>query len=278
MLLWFVKPDLWVLTLIVVLLSAGFQCLRFMQAKQIASGNLIVGIALLVIALGVPVLGPRLVPRYRNPNPHPILSGAGTGANPTINAAAESEKHFRVKPPSKSSPPLTRLRERVAWTRYLFVSYPETSSNIDADVVLESWGEVIRYLPRAAEIGLLAPFPNMWLASGANVGRWGKALSGLETLTMYLVMALALWGLWKRHDQLAIWFLVTIATLSVIVLGLVVANIGALYRIRYPFWVLLIIVGVDGALRLQTIKSWRQKTFRSKGKLAGKRFIGRDGR
>jgi hypothetical protein len=77
-------------------------------------------------------------------------------------------------------------------------------------------------------------------------------------LTMYLVMVLALWGLWKRCDQFAIWFLVTIATLSVFVLGLVVANIGALYPMRYPFWMLLIIAGVDGALRLQTTKSLRQ--------------------
>lgn len=251
MLLWFVKPDLWVLTLIVVLLSAGFQCLRFIRVKKIASGNLIVGIALLVIALGVPVLGPRLILPYRNLNPHPILPGAGTGANQVNNVAAEPDKPLRVKPPSKSSPPLTKLRERIAWARYLFVSYPGTSSNIDADVVLESWGEVIRYLPRAAQIGLLAPFPNMWLASGAQVSRLGRALSGLEMLTMYLVMALAVWGLWKRRDQLAIWFLVTIATLSVIVLGLVVANIGALYRMRYPFWMLLIIVGFEGALRLQ---------------------------
>ena len=249
MLLWFVRRDLWVLTLIMVLLSAAFLCFRFILAKQITSGNLIVGIALLVIALGVPVLGPRFILHYRNPDPHPVLPVTGIG-NQIINVA-EAEKHRRVKPPSKSSPPLTRLREQLAWARYLFVSYPGTSSNIDADVRLESWAEVIRYLPRAAEIGLFAPFPNMWFATGAQVGRLGRALSGVEMLTMYLLMVPALWGLWKRRDQLAIWFFVTIATLSVFVLGLVVANIGALYRMRYPFWMLLIIVGVDGALRIQ---------------------------
>lgn len=249
MLLWFVKPDLWALTLMVVLLSLVFQCLRFVQAKQIASGNLIGGIALLVIALGIPLLGPRLIRAYHNPSPHPFLTVTGSGANQQI-AAADPTKPLAVKGPSRSSDPLTRLRERITWTRYLFVNYPGTSSNIDADVRLESWGEVIRYLPRAAEIGLLAPFPNMWLASGAQVGRLGRMLSGLEMLMMCIVMVLGLWGLWKRRDQLAIWFLVTIATLSVIALGLVTANIGALYRMRYPFWILLIIVGVDSALRL----------------------------
>ena len=62
------------------------------------------------------------------------------------------------------------MRERITWALYLFANYPGSASNIDTDVRLESWREVIRYLPRAAEIGLLAPFPNMWLASGAQVG------------------------------------------------------------------------------------------------------------
>jgi hypothetical protein len=255
MLLWAVKPDLWALTLIVVLLSLLFQCLRSIQAKQIASGNLLGGLVLVVIALGVPVLGPRLIKPYSNPDPHPLLAGTGTGANQLDRAAAEPGKALPVKPPSRSSSRLTRLRERIAWARFLFVSYPGTGSNIDADVRLESWVEVIRYLPRAAEIGLLAPFPTMWLASGAQVARLGRMLSGLEMLMMYIVMVLVLWSLWKSSDQLASWFLVTIATLSVFLLGLVVPNVGALYRMRYPFWILLIIVGVDGALRLHATKN-----------------------
>ena len=33
-------------------------------------------------------------------------------------------------------------------------------------------------------------------------------------------------------------------------LGLVVNNIGALYRLRYPFWVMLVIVGAGGVTYL----------------------------
>ena len=259
LLLWVVKPDLWPLTLLVVVLSLLFQMLRSIRAKQIVSGNLIASLMLLIIALGLAVVGPRLIRRYRNPNPHPLLTVTETGVNQLLSVADEPGKALPVKPPSRSSPPLTRLRERIAWARYLFVSYPETGSNIDADVRLESWGEVIRYLPRAAAIGLLAPFPSMWLASGVQVARLGRMLSGLEMLMMYFVMVLVLWSLWKRSDQLASWFLVTIAALSVFLLGLVIPNVGALYRIRYPFWILLIIVGVDGALRLQAAKNYRAK-------------------
>jgi len=146
---------------------------------------------------------------------------------------------------------LAAEREQIVWARYLYGSYPGTISNIDAEVQMESWGDVIRYLPRAAEIGLFAPFPGMWVAPGAMVGRSGRMISGFETLMVYVVMLLGLWGLWKQRDQLAIWFLATTAVLSVILLGLVTTNVGALYRMRYPFWMLLIIVGVDGASRLR---------------------------
>ena len=244
--LWFLKPDLWTLALMVIALGFAFQCLRIIRAKRVVTGNLFAGIALLAIAMSITLLGPRLVTRYRDPDPHPLLRNSGPEIIQSTGVTAP-QRNSRVKPPSGSSPPLIKLRERIAWARYLFVSYPGTSSNIDADVRLESWGEIIRYLPRAAQIGLFAPFPNMWLITGAQVGRAGRILSGFETLMIYVFLSLSCWSLWRRRDQLAVWFLLTVAALSVTVLGLVVANIGALYRMRYPFWILLIIVGVDGA-------------------------------
>ena len=244
--LWLLKPDQWALPLMVIALGAGFQCLRVIRAKRAVAGNLVGSIALLAIAFGITLLGPRLISRYRAPDPHPLLTTSRAEVDQAT-GVTEPQQNLRVKPPSRSSPPLTKLRERIAWARYLFVSYPGTTSNIDTEVRLESWREIIRYLPRATQIGLFAPFPNMWLGTGAQVGRSGRMLSGFETLMSYVFISCSVWSLWRRRDHLAIWFLLTIATLSVIALGLVAANIGALYRMRYPFWILLIIVGVDGA-------------------------------
>lgn len=254
MFLWSLKPDVWALTLMVLVLAGGFLYLRLIRAKGVVADNLIGGTALLAIALGVPFLGPRFITRYHAPEPHPLLTTTAVAGRAT--GTTEAQKNLAVKPPSQSSPPLTKLRERITWARFLFVSYPGTNSNIDADVRLESWGEIVRYLPRATQIGLFAPFPNMWLGTGAHVGRAGRALSGFETLLIYFLISFSAWSLWHRRNQLAIWFLLTIATLSVSVLGLVAANVGALYRMRYPFWILLIIVGVDGA-----------RLIRSSGKL-----------
>ena len=42
-------------------------------------------------------------------------------------------------------------------------------------------------------------------------------------------------------------FLFLVITIGAVALGLVVANMGALYRLRYPFWILLIVLGAGGA-------------------------------
>lgn len=242
-LLWLARQNQGELILLIVSLCVAFQCLRFLQLRKVSTGNLAGCVLLAVISVATPVLGPRLLAPYRNPRPHPLLSGN------TNTLTSEPVKTLPVPEPSRKSPPLTRLREQIAWARYLFATYPGASSNIDQDVRLDSWRAVISYLPRAAVIGLFAPFPSLWFTAGAQVGRLGRILSGCETLIMYVVMLLAFRGLWEKRCHLANWLLVVIAFCAILILGLVTTNIGALYRMRYPFWILLIIPGVDSAVR-----------------------------
>jgi hypothetical protein len=42
------------------------------------------------------------------------------------------------------------------------------------------------------------------------------------------------------------WFVFLIAAVGLLALGLVVVNAGALYRIRYVFWMLLIVIAAEG--------------------------------
>jgi len=140
------------------------------------------------------------------------------------------------------------LWANIATLRRGFASqYPSSGSNIDADVQFSSAGDVIRYVPRALEIGLLAPFPEMWFRPGRIVGLAGRLLVGLETSLTYLLTALACMFTWKRRRCLPVWMLAFAVLTGATALGLVVTNLGALYRMRYGFWVLLTIVG-SGAL------------------------------
>src|SRR5258706_13813096 len=122
----------------------------------------------------------------------------------------------------------------------------EAGSDIDRGVHYNSRADIIRHIPRAIAVGFFSPFPNMWIGTGKQVGGSGRMLSGFETLVSYMIECLALFGLWRARKDLSAWFVFLVITLGAVALGLVVANIGALYRLRYPFWALLIIFGAAG--------------------------------
>lgn len=127
----------------------------------------------------------------------------------------------------------------------------EDGSQIDKDERVRGWREVIRRVPRAIVVGFLAPFPNLWLQSGRQVGVSGRLISGFETVLTYIIECLALFGLWRARRKLSAWFLFVLIVMGAVALGLVVNNMGALYRLRYPFWILMVILAAGGIEQLR---------------------------
>lgn len=161
------------------------------------------------------------------------------------------------------------LQDQIATTRRGFdlkidekgnVIAAEEGSRIDSDLRVQGWRDLVWHVPRALEVGFLAPFPNMWLQTGQLVGFSGRLVAGIETLLAYVIECLALFGLWRARRELAAWFLTVFIVLGALALGLAVNNIGALYRLRYPFWILLIILGAGGIdqVRRLVLKSRRE--------------------
>lgn len=124
--------------------------------------------------------------------------------------------------------------------------FSKSGSGLDLNVDFRDMRGMLNYLPRACEIGFWAPFPNTWLAAGRHVGNMGRLLSGAETLFIYVCELLALVAVIRSPRELAPWLLLAITTFGVTALGLIVPNIGALYRFRYMFWMLLIILAMKG--------------------------------
>lgn len=136
---------------------------------------------------------------------------------------------------------------RVSFARTRFAaSYSEGGSGLDSNVEFKDFKDLVSYLPRALEIGLWAPFPNMWMAAGRRVGNAGRLLSGTETLIIYLCELMALFAILRAPRDMALWLLLSITTFGVTTLALVVTNIGTLYRFRYTFSILLIVLGMKG--------------------------------
>jgi 4-amino-4-deoxy-L-arabinose transferase-like glycosyltransferase len=138
------------------------------------------------------------------------------------------------------------LALRVGNVRSKFAVYPGSGSMLDEDVEFTDLKSLMLYLPRAVEIGFFAPFPNMWFAEGRSVGMAGRLVSGAETLFIYLLELLTLVALLRAPRQLAPWLLLSITACGVTVMGLAITNLGTLYRFRYTFWILLIILGAKG--------------------------------
>jgi hypothetical protein len=149
-------------------------------------------------------------------------------------------------------PPVTTLTipstiKQMSGRRAGFRSYTSQATNIDEDVQFNSTGDVVRYLPRAFVIGFFAPFPNMWIEVG-SFGRASRLASGVETLAMYFLYVAAGLCVWRERRNLKMWFVLLVAAIGMVALGLVVVNAGALFRIRYVFWMMLIVLAARGML------------------------------
>ena len=110
---------------------------------------------------------------------------------------------------------------------------------------------MLRYLPRALQVALLAPFPTDWRRTGSlawttrgTAGGRGRDAGRVPGSPALLVVA---WQ-WRRRAELWIVVLPCLAILTLY--SLAVPNLGALHRFRYGFLMTLVGLGVAGGLDL----------------------------
>ena len=116
------------------------------------------------------------------------------------------------------------------------IKYPDAASNIDMEVSFSNISDIIRYIPRALEIGFLAPFPSQWFQSGTyEANTMMRRISAVEMIGVYisllgLPLGLFYWG--KEHPY---WIILGFCLFMILLYSLVVTNVGTLYRFRYGF-------------------------------------------
>jgi hypothetical protein len=203
----------------------------------------LVGMALLIVfSVGIP----RILPKFRRPDRNDPANS--TSRDDIWQNSRRKMRDTLVEQQPSSANPWSLFVARVGKLRRGFVvEFSDAGSNIDSDVQINSTVDFVRYLPRAAMIGFFAPFPKMWFVTGHQVSWSGRLLSGVEMLAIYLVEVLAILELWNGRRRLAVWFLWLVAAMGMISLGLVVINMGALYRLRYCFVILLITLASERA-------------------------------
>lgn len=268
------RANFWVPVILgMVLIGAGCLALRQVRERSLLAGNVLGMAMLLFISGGSLMSSDRSLMftqeflgfgRARKTSPPPEQTPQ---SNPEPSPTAQVQQTNQAPPVAQNSPPsiypprlpLHSIPER---TNHLVLKiqevrdsftyrYKDSGSLLDSDIEFITVTDVLVYLPRAMEIGFLAPFPDKWLGAGKAVGLAGRVLSGAEMLVIYGLELLALFGLWRSRKRLSIWLLVCITVFGVTVLGLGLVNVGALFRMRYAFFVLLILLGINGLMQIR---------------------------
>jgi len=272
------RAGFWGLVLLgVILIGAVFMIIREVRERTFLAGNTMSMLVVLLLALGAiflsrasltpqdqVVLPPEtanIVPVNQNPAVMLIQPTNQVASVPVAELPQRKENSASPVPGEgnnvqrETAPAAQPKRSRpialIQGMRDAFADkYKESGTLIDSNVQFITIMDLARYLPRAMEIGFFAPFPNTWLGEGKEVGQSGRLLSGAEMLAMYILEALALFGVWRARRRPHTWFLFAVILFGVTTLGLGTINLGALYRLRYGFFVLLIVLAMYGLTQL----------------------------
>lgn len=223
---------------------------RLLYRNMICPLAILAAGALLLLSSHATRGGGEKLKRYPSDQMGQLKTVAGDGVPVPTVVAYLPRQHFDEETPTYAERLYAATRmtaQRLGSVRQRFAAiYPDSGSNIDSDVRIRDLRSLLSYLPRAFEIGCFAPFPNTWISAGKRVGGAGRLVSGAETLVMYAFELLALLALLRPPRRLAAWLLFLISVFGMTLLGLAVPNVGALYRFRYLFWMLLVVLGAKG--------------------------------
>lgn len=268
--------KLLVLQLIGVLLIVAVRPygVRLMLAAHLGLGGLVVVIALLrlqlvqrirliglvassaVVMAGVAMLPASFIKSGASDNALLVLAGESY-------MAWESEGGWQWQRSQWLPEKIDRYAEIVASTRAGLIENgikANAKSIIDAEVQPESATEVLAYLPRALQIGLFAPFPQAWLADLSIT----RLVSVGETLIFYFCF-IGVFFLLRYNRGPAVFVAFYFAFFFLLVNSFTLANLGTLYRIRYPYLFVILAMGVLGWFMylqkqgvLRRVISWMQ--------------------
>ena len=153
---------------------------------------------------------------------------------------------------------INRIFLKIAVARAGFTSSGGTTaaSNIDKNIDFCKNEDLIRYIPRAMQIALFAPFPSKWFSTEKrNSSSVEIYISAVEMFYTYIAyIGLLYWLVSYRRWNIELLVPVAFALGLTLLLGLTVANVGTLYRMRFPFAMIFISLGMAGLMQMAKIR------------------------
>jgi hypothetical protein len=153
---------------------------------------------------------------------------------------------------------INRAFLKIAVARAGFTSSGGTTaaSNIDKGIDFCRNEDLIAYTPRAMQIAFFAPFPSKWAAlEKRNSSSVEIYISAVEMFYCYIAyIGLIYWLFAYRRWNVSLLMPVGFSLGMMLLLGLTVANVGTLYRMRFPFAMIFVSIGMAGILQLAKIR------------------------
>lgn len=152
------------------------------------------------------------------------------------------------------------LTQRCLYFMQAYDANPATRQSVlDIDIHPLNAIEVIKYYPRAISIGLFTPFPSSWFYSAAGRGSVFYSMVSVETIVFYLSFAALIFWILLGNSKPLYWVPILLCAGVIGVYGLGVPYVGALYRYRYPFWMIIQCMGM--AALIYTFESVTRKNI-----------------
>ena len=139
---------------------------------------------------------------------------------------------------------------------YFYSIQHGANSTFDFGTDLNSFEKLVKYVPRAIQVGLFSPFPSSWFAEhSSQLSKLMHFITGMEMIFMYICFvgfAISLF-IWKK--KLEFWMFVCFSFYFTLIPIYAIPNIGALVRYRYGAIMLLVALGISTYLRLYVHKN-----------------------
>ena len=117
-------------------------------------------------------------------------------------------------------------------------------SVIDSDRFFQSGVEVIAYIPRALQVGVLSPFPSLWAGQASTSAMVvGRKIVGGATFLFYICLVGSAVSFVKMRAWPGVWTMVVLCLIGILVYAMTYPNIGTLMRYRYGFYMLIVAFG-----------------------------------
>ena len=129
---------------------------------------------------------------------------------------------------------------------------------VDSDIPLNSAGAFVTYLPRALQLGLLSPLPELWRGQGSTPAMtMARKVMGVTTFFFYFCLLGLLVGIVLYRKNQMFWLICLFCFMGILIFTYTYPNVGTLLRFRYGFYMLLVAVGAANILEMGL--GWRRK-------------------